>query len=324
MKSFKIVQFYSVIAALILVATQSVMAANVKITPLGSQEGEFCQLDRAIVLEDPNGTRILYDPGRTVAGAEDPRLGKIDVVLVSHMHGDHVGDKRIAGVTSDECGKTSFPVKVLPNTNTINIALAKKAKIITGSEMPKFFASKLKALGGNPENSQLVRFGASRKVGGVTITTVPAVHSNGIAGGMIGGELGDMLNTAGLTAYAGPSTGYILTFSNGLTLYLSGDTGVTAEQETVVRQLYNARLVVMNIGDTFTTGPVEAAWVINNLIKPAAVIPSHANQPSTMGGKVIEGTRLDTFIKASNVPVHVPISGRTMSFDSGGNCIAGC
>jgi L-ascorbate metabolism protein UlaG (beta-lactamase superfamily) len=113
-------------------------------------------------------------------------------------------------------------------------------------------------------------------------------------------------------------------FSNGLAVYLSGDTGVTAEQDTVVRQFYNAKLVVMNIGDTFTTGPIEAAWVINNLIKPASVIASHANQPSTKGGKVIEGTRVDTFIKASKVPVHVPISGRTMSFNSGGNCIAGC
>jgi L-ascorbate metabolism protein UlaG (beta-lactamase superfamily) len=324
MEPFKINSVFAVLITSILLASQPVMAESIKITPLGSQEGEFCQLDRAMILEDPDGTRILYDPGRTVAGAEDPRLGNIDAVLVSHMHGDHVGDRHIASVGSDECGKTSFPVKVLPNTNAVNIALAKKAKIITGSEMPKFFSRKLKALGGDPKNSQLVRFGASRKVGGVAITTVPAVHSNGIAGSMIGGELGEMLNAAGLTAYAGPPTGYVLTFSNGLAVYLSGDTGITAEQDTVVRQFYNAKLVVMNIGDTFTTGPVEAAWVINNLIKPASVIASHANQPSTKGGKVIEGTRVDTFIKASKAPVHVPISGRTMSFDSSGNCIAGC
>ncbi len=324
MELFKINPVFAVLITSILLASQPVMAESIKITPLGSQEGEFCQLDRAMILEDPDGTRILYDPGRTVAGAEDPRLGNIDAVLVSHMHGDHVGDRHIASVGSDECGKTSFPVKVLPNTNAVNIALAKKAKIITGSEMPKFFSSKLKALGGNPKNSQLVRFGASRKVGGVAITTVPAVHSNGIAGSMIGGELGEMLNAAGLTAYAGPPTGFVLTFSNGLAVYLSGDTGITAEQDTVVRQFYNAKLVVMNIGDTFTTGPIEAAWVINNLIKPASVIASHANQPSTRGGKVIKGTRVDTFIKASKAPVHVPISGRTMSFDSSGNCIAGC
>ena len=305
-------------------SAQAAFAAEVKITPLGSQEGEFCQLDRALILEDPDGTRLLYDAGRTVAGAEDPRLGKIDAILVSHMHGDHVGDKHIAKPGAGACKDTSFPQSALPNTNIVNIALAKNAKIITGSEMPKFFASKLKALGGDPQQSQLVRFGASLKVGGVTITTVPAVHSNGISGQMIGGELGDMLNAAGLTAYAGPPTGYVVTFSNGLVAYLSGDTGITAEQETVVREHYEASLVVMNIGDTFTTGPAEAAWVVNKLIKPKSVIASHANQPSTEGGKVIAGTRVDEFSKLTKAPVHVPLSGRTMSFNGKGKCVSGC
>jgi len=325
MKLLKIIPIITALTALIFTFTQPVMADNVKVTPLGSNTGEFCQLDRAIVLEDPDGTRILYDPGRTVAGADDARLGKIDAILLSHMHGDHVGDKHLASVGSGgDCSNAKFPVKSLPNTNLVNIALAKKAKIITGSEMPKFFASKLKALGGDPKNSQLVRFGASRMIGGVTVTTVPAVHSNGVSGSMIGGELGALLNASGLTAYAGPPTGYVLTFSNGLAVYLSGDTGVTAEQETVVGKLYNAQLVVMNIGDTYTTGPKEAAWVVNNLIKPTSVIPSHANQPSTLDGKVIAGTRVDTFIKATKASVHVPISGRTMAFNEKGKCVSGC
>jgi len=314
--------------AVLLLATFSgssiAMSDTVKITPLGSQEGEFCQLDRALILEDPDGTRLLYDPGRTVAGAEDPRLGKIDAILVSHMHGDHVGDRHIAAVGDSDCKSTAFPVEVLPNTNTVNIALAKDAKIVTGSEMPNFFAGKLQALGGDPKKSELVRFGASRKVGGVTVTTVPAVHSNGISGHMIGGDLGDMLNAAGLTAYAGPPTGYVLTFSNGLVAYLSGDTGITAEQETVVKDHYKARLVVINIGDTFTTGPAEAAWVVNKLIEPEAVIVSHANQPSTQGGKVIAGTRVDEFSKLSKATVHVPLSGRTMAFNAKGKCVSGC
>ena len=312
------------ITALLLAVTQSALGANVTVTPLGSNKGEFCQLDRAMIFEDPDGTRILYDPGRTVAGAGDSRLGKIDGIILSHMHGDHVGDKHIESVGSGDCSTAKFPVKALPNTNLINIAIAKNAKIITGSEMPKFFGAKLKALGGDPKQSQLVRFGASRMLGGVKITTVPAVHSNGVSGDMIGGELGDMLNAAGLTAYAGPPTGYVLKLSNGLAVYLSGDTGVTAEQETVMRQLYNAKLVVINIGDTFTTGPEEAAWVINNLVKPKSVIPSHANQPSTKGGVVIPGTRVDIFSKAVNASVHLPISGRAMSFNEKGKCVSGC
>lgn len=53
-----------------------VWSQNVKVTPLGSHDGEFCRNDRAMVFEDPDGTRILYDAGRTVRGADDPRLGQ--------------------------------------------------------------------------------------------------------------------------------------------------------------------------------------------------------------------------------------------------------
>ncbi|MGA0025042.1 MAG: MBL fold metallo-hydrolase [Burkholderiales bacterium] len=299
-------------------------AATVKVTPLGSHEGEFCPQDRAMIFEDPNGTRVLYDVGRTVAGPDDPRLGKIDIILVSHMHGDHVGNAHTKAPNAGTCAKPDTSVSAMPNSSTVNIALAKKAKIVTGSEMPPFFAGKLKALGGNPADSLLVRFGASRKIGGVTIATVPAVHSNGLDPGYIGGELGKHMKEAGIAGYVGPPTGYVLTFSNGLVVYLSGDTGITAEQDKVVRGHYKAKLVVMNIGDTFTTGPKEAVYVINDLVKPAAVIASHANEVATKGGKVLPGTRTETFIKGAKVPVHIPLSGRTMEFDGSGKCTAGC
>ena len=311
------------VSCLLLIANP-VFAANVKVTPLGSHDGEFCTMDRAMIFEDPDGTRILYDVGRTVAGATDPRLGKIDAILVSHMHGDHVGDKTIKAVNAGDCAKPLTPVNALPATNSVNIALSRHALIITGSEMPKFFAAKLKAAGGDAKNSVLVRFGGSYKVGGVTVTTVPAVHSNGISGDMIGGELGKMLNASGLTAYAGQPTGYVLTFSNGLVVYLSGDTGITAEQDLVVRKYYAAKLAVMNIGDTYTTGPKEAAYVVNQLVKPNAVIASHANQASTRGGKVLRGTRADIFKRATKMPVYMPLSGRTLEFNQEGNCVASC
>ena len=307
-----------------LMGASSMAASVVKVTPLGGQDGEFCRLDRALIFEDPNGTRILYDAGLTVAGPDDPRLGQIDVVLVSHMHGDHSGSRHTSATNAGSCAKPDTSVDATPNSNTVNIAAAKQAKIVTGSEMPKFFAAKLKAVGGNPKDSVLVRFGAMKTIGGVGITTVPAVHSNGLSPAYIGGSLGDMMKAAGITGYVGPPTGYVLTFSNGLVVYLSGDTGITAEQDIVVRGHYGAKLVVMNIGDTFTTGPTEAAHVINELIKPAAVIPSHANEEATRNGEVLPGTRTETFIKASGVPVHVPLSGMTMSFDEAGRCVDGC
>ena len=300
------------------------LAQTVKVTPLGGIDGEFCPQDRALVFEDPNGTRILYDPGRTVAGADDPRLGKIDIILVSHMHGDHVGNAHNKAPNSGSCDKPDMSVSAMPNSSAVNIALAKKSKIVTGSEMPPFFAAKLKANGGDPANSMLARFGGSVTVGGVRIATVAALHSNGVDPDYIGGDLGKAMKDVGIAGDVGLATGYVLKFSNGLVAYLSGDTGITADQDLVVRGHYGAKLAVMNIGDNFTTGPAEAAYVINDLVKPASVIPSHANEVGTVMGKVRAGSKTEAFMKAVKVPVHIPLSGKTMQFDSAGKCTAGC
>jgi len=314
----------ALLALTLVCGTPAAHAANVKVTPLGGQDGEFCPQDRALIFEDPNGTRVLYDPGRTVAGATDPRLGKIDIVLVTHLHGDHLGNAHNKAPNSGACDKPDLSVSALPHSSAVNIAVAKKAKIVTGSEMPSFFASRLRTAGGDPADSVLARFGASVVVGGVGITTVTAAHSNGLDADFIGGELGKAMKDLGLTAYAGPATGYVLTFSNGLVAYLSGDTGITAEHDKAVNGHYKAKLAVMNIGNNFTTGPREAAYVINDLVKPAAVIASHANEVGTRGGKVVPGSKTETFMKAVRVPVHVPLSGRTMEFDAGGKCVGGC
>ena len=311
-------------ALLLGASSTAAIAQNVKVTPLGSHDGEFCSSDRAIVFEDPNGLRILYDAGGTVAGAEDPRLGDIDVVLLSHVHGDHLGDRRIAAVNQGTCAEPQTDVSTTPNSNTAEIAVGKAASIVVGSEMASFLANKVESLGGDPLSVKLVRFGGSLNIEGVSFTTVPAVHSNGLSGDFIEGELGESLSTAGLNAYVGPPTGYVLTFSNGLVVYLSGDTGVTAEQQTVVQGQYGAKLVVINIGDTYTTGPTEAAYVIDELIAPSAVIPSHANEAATINGEVQPDTKTAAFIEATQTPVYVPLSGKTLSFDADGLCTDGC
>jgi L-ascorbate metabolism protein UlaG (beta-lactamase superfamily) len=299
-------------------------AGTVKITPLGSHDGEFCALDRALVLEDPDGTRILYDAGQTVRGAEDPRLGKIDAVLLSHVHADHLGAAHQPAANAGECGRPDFSVRDTPASNTVKIVVAKNARLLVGSDMPAFFSAKVRSAGGDPAKVQLVRFGAMAKVGGVGVATVPAVHTNGVGPDFLEKELADTLRANGLNADVGPPTGYVLKFSNGLVVYLSGDTGITAEQNLVVRQYYKANLAVMNIGDVFTTGPTEAAYVINEMVKSAEVIPSHANEAATKGGQVVPGSRTETFIKATKVPARVPLSGKTMTYDGAGRCVAGC
>jgi hypothetical protein len=77
-----------------------------------------------------------------------------------------------------------------------------------------------------------------------------------------------------------------------------------------------------------TVGGVRIATVTalhsNGLVKPASVIPSHANEVGTVHGRVRPGSKTEAFLKAVKVPAYVPLSGKTMEFDASGKCAAGC
>jgi hypothetical protein len=64
--------------------------------------------------------------------------------------------------------------------------------------------------------------------------------------------------------------------------------------------------------------------VINELVKPNAVIASHANEEATKDGKLLPGTKTQIFTQTVKMPVHLPLSSRTMEFDGNGKCTAGC
>ncbi len=301
-------------------------AQNVLITPVGSHTGEFCRNDRALIFQDPAGLRILYDPGRTVMGGSDSRLGNIDVMLLSHVHVDHLGDAVTKAINAGTCASPDMSVSKLPNSNFAEIAAAKNAKVLVGIDMTSFLLKKIQAV--NPASkatTQGLGFGGKFTFGGVTFATVAAKHSNGINPGFLTDPEKTDLAADGVTAYVGPEEGYVITFSNGLVVYLSGDTGIIADMDIVVRQYYGAELAVINMGDIFTMGPEDAAFAVNHLIKPKSVIPSHANEQATSNGVVLPGTKTQKFIDLVGVnKVHVPLSGVTMEFNSHAKCVSGC
>ena len=318
------------------------ISPTVKITPLGSHAGEFCRNDRALLFEDPTGVRVLYDPGRTIDGGNDARLGSVHVMLLSHAHTDHIGDAKPNPANPGTCASPGT-VTALPNSNFADIAAAKAASVFVGGELATFLGRKIQDVTGvatatcdsaGPGNEQVapratpcttalrpggsVTVRMSDAVEGVRIAVVPAFHSNGIPATMV-----DSLGVApGTAAYGGGETGYILKFTNGLTVYLSGDTGIFGDMNAIVHKYYQPHLMVINMGDVATTGPDEAAFAVTELVKPKTVMPSHSNEASTAGGSPA-GPRVKRFLSQMNhtkIGVVLPLSGTTREFDGAGNC----
>ena len=122
----------------------------------------------------------------------------------------------------------------------------------------------------------------------------------------------------------GPSSGYVLRFTNGLRIYLSGDTGLHAEMKSIVNEFHRVNLAMLNLGPSAVTS-FAAAYAVNEFIKPAAVIATHVNEGATTGGKVRPTSRTAAFMSLVNGrPVHPALSGRTMEFDGDAKCVAGC
>src|SRR6201990_3764323 len=120
----------------LLLAAFPALAQNVKITPIGAPPGEMCANDRAIIFEDPTGVRILYDAGPTVTGGNDPRLGTVHLVLLSHMHGDHLGDLKLKAPGEGTCANSArVPA---PNLTTAEVVAANNAVLGTHRAMAGF------------------------------------------------------------------------------------------------------------------------------------------------------------------------------------------
>jgi L-ascorbate metabolism protein UlaG (beta-lactamase superfamily) len=328
-------------------------AQVVQITPLGLKTGELCFADRAMIMEDPTGVRLLYDPGNVIAGSTDSRLGTIHVTLLSHVHQDHIGIARLNQNPNDPaaaCDRSFARVPTVPNSNLAEITARRNAAFIApppvasflGVRMGNILGAAIGICGGDQASTEPVilpvstacvsplNFGGTRTVrlasaaGEIRISVVTAKHDNTQETQLVFDPLGSELASQGLYLSSGDPAGYVITFSNGLTVYLSGDTGPISDMSTIVRGHYRADLAIVNIGDVFTSGPEEAAFEVNSLVHPKAVIPSHVNEVATSGGKVIPGTKTARFLDLIEMAGYVPLSGRTMGFDKQGHCVAGC
>ncbi len=262
------------------------------------------------------------------------------------MHGDHLGDLKLKTSGEGTCANSArVPA---PNSTTAEVVAAKNAAMVMTRAMGGFVANKVQAIrgGGKPIefcpqtggittvpvatvcNSQTDLGGifiakTADASQGVEITIVYASHVNNAPPALLSEAQRALMQADGSVLEFGPATGFVVKFTNGLTVYLSGDTGIHSEMKTVVNDYHKANLAVLNLG----VNPgiyVSGAHVINELIRPASVIITHANEAATEGGKLRPISRTAALIKQLKPPAHLAISGRTMEFDGRGRCVAGC
>ena len=111
--------------------------------------------------------------------------------------------------------------------------------------------------------AQIVGFnkGGTVTVADVRATMTTAHHSSTIY------ENGQIINL-------GTAAGYVLRFSNGFTIYHTGDTCVTMDMQ-IIAELYRPELVILPIGDHFTMDPRQAAYALKLMGSPKYAIPEH-------------------------------------------------
>jgi L-ascorbate metabolism protein UlaG (beta-lactamase superfamily) len=336
-----------ILLAVFALAASAAWAQNVKITPLGSHPGELCDRDRATIFEDPTGVRILYDPGQSITGGDDPRLGDVHVVLLSHAHGDHMGDRKMKALGAGSCEKPET-IPAAPNGTTAEVVAAKNAAIDMIAPMGVFIAKKVEHIQGKPMGNCATTAGAinvpvsaacqaTTQLGGtrvfkaagaekgVEVTIVAASHDSTVSRALLTDQGKKNADADAVSYYLGPPSGYIIKFTNGLTVYASGDTGIHTEMKTVIGDFHKPNLALMNLGPNAIDARA-ASHTINDLVKPATVIATHVNEGATSGGKLKPTSRTAAFIKQvkGGRPVYLAISGKTMEFDGDAKCVSGC
>lgn len=103
--------------------------------------------------------------------------------------------------------------------------------------------------------------GGTYEFKGIKVHMVEASHSSGIGTERIipGGE----------------AAGYIVEFENGVKIYHMGDTGFSGTF-SITADYYKPDVIMIPIGDHFTLGPREAAYVVNHYFQGARwYIPMH-------------------------------------------------
>ena len=236
---------------------------KIEVQWLGQSTTKITTLTGKVIVIDP----FMVNNPKTPPGWKNlDALGKVDVILVTHGHGDHTGDVS---------------------------ELAKR----TGATVlgPAGLMATIVDLGWVP-SEKAVRFGKGGKVQPagpqITITQTHAEHSSEVT-------VTDPATKKNTTYPGGEPAGFIVEMENGFKLYHMGDTGLFGDMR-MIADYYKPDLIMIPIGGHFVMDPHDAAFAVRELLKPKFALPMHYGTTPQFKGTPEEFTRA-----LGNAPVKV-------------------
>jgi L-ascorbate metabolism protein UlaG (beta-lactamase superfamily) len=195
-------------------------------------------------------------------------FGKIDVLLVTHGHGDHIADAP---------------------------ALAQMYNVPVRG--PGDLLSTVMTLGVLPANllPRMNKGGTVEPAPGIKVTAVRAEHSSAYV-------WRNPATGKDETHPGGEAIGWIIELENGYRIYHAGDTAVFGDMK-YIGERYKPDLALVPIGGNFTMDPADAAWAVKELIQPKAVIPMHYG-----ANPLAKGTAKEFVDAMGNSPVSVIVA----------------
>lgn len=241
----------------------------------------------AFSITTPKGKVLLIDPwlnnpaNPDTQGGKDPltSVPKVDYILLTHGHRDHVGD-------------------------AVEIAKRTGAVLISNPELAGNLVKLVDFPAKQAQTDAIMGIGGEILIadGEVTVAMTPAIHSSSVFNPKAGA-------TEAERAYGGNPAGFVLIIKNGPTIYHSGDTAYFKDMETIGEE-YQVDLALLNIGGHYGMEPRMAAKAAKSVRARLAVPDHYDSVPGVTPNSVVFAAEL----KKLGIPFYEMKPGETISF----------